>query len=127
MLADATSGSVGCWSSRSSGTPTCCSRLPPHGLGPAIDAGDPSRSARIDPAVERFVPLAQLLPFEPGEAALGLHSDQLLADKLLHPFGFGTARQVDIACREFGAGSDLLVRRRRQCPRHCWVTSAMKV
>src|SRR5512132_4406794 len=40
----------------------------PFALGPAVDAGDPAGGARIDPAVECFVALPELLPFQPGEA-----------------------------------------------------------
>ena len=40
-----------------------------HRLCPAIGAGDPGGGAGIDTAIQRFVALAQLLPFEPAEAA----------------------------------------------------------
>src|SRR5581483_4917951 len=88
--------------------------LAPLGFGPAIGADNPRRGARIDPAVERLVALAQLLPFEPSEPALGLHRDELLGDELLHPFGIDSARQMDIARRGLCAGFDLVVRRRNE-------------
>src|SRR5512134_3306678 len=62
-------------------------QIPPLPLVPAIEAGDPGGGAGIDAAVERLVAFAQLLPFEPGEAAAGLHRHQLFADQLLDPFG----------------------------------------
>ena len=86
--------------------------IAPHPVCPSISASDPSRGPRVDPAVERFVALPQLLPFEPAEAALGLNGDQLLADELLHPFGFGAARQVHVACWVADTSGNLLVGRR---------------
>src|SRR5581483_12502482 len=56
-------------------------QVAPHGFGPAVGAGDPGRSARVNPAVECFVALAQFLPFEPREAARRLHRDELLGNE----------------------------------------------
>src|SRR5512134_261238 len=74
-------------------------QLAPLALGPAIDAGDPGGGAGVDAAIERLVALSQLLPFQAGEAAAGLHRDQLLGDQLLHPFGLDAARQMNGAGR----------------------------
>lgn len=52
----------------------------PHGFGPPIGAGNPGRCTRIDTAVERLIAFAQLLPFEPLKAALGLDRHQLLGN-----------------------------------------------
>ena len=86
--------------------------IPPGGFGPAVSAGNPGGSARVDPAVERFVPLPQLLPFEAAEAALGFDRDQLFTDELLHPFRFGPARQMHVASRVARAGSNFFICRR---------------
>src|SRR5262249_52703890 len=88
--------------------------IPPHGLCPPIGTGDPRRGTSIDTTVECLIALAQLLPFKPAEATLGLHRDELLADELLDPFGLGAARQMHVAWREFRTRLELLVGRRRQ-------------
>ena len=78
----------------------------------AVDADHPRRGARVDPAVQRLVAGAQLLPFQLVEAAPGLHRDQLLGDQLLDALGVEPLRQMHVAGRLGDAGSDLLVGRR---------------
>jgi hypothetical protein len=58
-----------------------------HRSAPTIHRGSPG----IDAAIERLIAFAQLLPFKPAEAALGLDRHQLLADELLDPLGVGAA------------------------------------
>jgi hypothetical protein len=86
-------------------------QVPPLGFGPAIGAGDPGRGAGVDPTVERLVALAQLPPFEPGDAALIARCDQLLGGELLDPLGGRAERKMRVSAREVTAGGDLLVGR----------------
>src|SRR4051794_15473820 len=44
-------------------------KVAPHTFRPAVGSGDPGCGASVDPAVQRLVPLPQLLPFESAEAA----------------------------------------------------------
>jgi hypothetical protein len=74
-------------------------KIAPRDIGPAIGADDPGRGAGVHPAIERLVAFAQLLPFEPLEAALVLYGDQLLGDELLAPFAIDPCRQMDGAGR----------------------------
>ena len=59
----------------------------PEALPVAISAEQPKRRARQHGAVKRFVPLPQLRPFLPREAAAVLHLVQLLRNELLDPTG----------------------------------------
>jgi hypothetical protein len=93
----------------------CYRQLPlhlcPSRFRPTIRPCDPGGSARIDPAIQRLVALAQLLPFELGEAALVLDRDQLFGGHLLEPFAVQPSREMHRSRRERCTRSDLFRRR----------------
>ena len=52
-------------------------------------------NAGVDPAVQRLVALAHLLPFEPGKSAPVAPGHQLLGGQLLQPLTVDPVGQVD--------------------------------
>src|SRR5690606_30114790 len=85
--------------------------IAPFLLAPAVGTGDPGGGTGIDPAIQRLVAFAELLPFEPLKPAPGLHRHQLFGDELLAPLAVGPSRQVDGPCGKAGASGTLLVGR----------------